>query len=98
MAFSHVYILWVQVNGIAWIKDHEREHMRARSNMELRGVRPTYNTRHVKSFCSNCGSTIPSIQNEGKLIVVPAGSVDVPIEIKPNAIYSLGVEQAERMV
>ena len=43
------------------------------------------NTRHVKSFCANCGSALPSIQSEGKLIVVPAGSLDVPIQIKPNA-------------
>lgn len=43
------------------------------------------NTRHVKSFCSYCGSAAPSIQNEGRLIVVPAGSLDVPVEIRPNA-------------
>jgi hypothetical protein len=43
------------------------------------------NTRHVKSFCSHCGSAIPSNQNEGELIVVPAGSLDVPIKIKPSA-------------
>lgn len=43
------------------------------------------NTRHVKSFCSNCGSALPSIQNEGKLIVVPAGSLDSPVDIKPKA-------------
>ena len=42
-------------------------------------------TRHVKSFCSNCGSALPSIQNEGKLIVVPAGSLDSPVDIKPKA-------------
>lgn len=42
-------------------------------------------TRHVKSFCSNCGSAVPSIQNEAKLIIVPAGSLDVPVEMKPNA-------------
>lgn len=43
------------------------------------------NTRHVKSFCSRCGSAVPNIQNGEKLIVVPAGSLDVPLEIKPNA-------------
>ena len=43
------------------------------------------NKRHIKSFCSNCGSAVPSIQNNGELIVVPAGSLDVPIEIRPNA-------------
>ena len=42
-------------------------------------------TRHVKSFCSKCGSALPSIQNEGKLIVVPAGSLDSPVNLKPNA-------------
>lgn len=42
-------------------------------------------TRHVKSFCTNCGGAVPSILNEGKLIVVPAGSLDLPVEIKPSA-------------
>ncbi len=43
------------------------------------------NTRHVKSFCSNCGSALPSVQGEEKLIVVPAGSLDTPVNLKPNA-------------
>ncbi len=42
-------------------------------------------TRHVKSFCSICGSAVPSMQNDGRLIVVPAGSLDVPLEKRPNA-------------
>ena len=48
----------------------------------------TYNlpkTRHVKSFCSICGSAVPSVHEGGKLIVVPAGSLDIPISIKPTA-------------
>lgn len=48
------------------------------------------NTRHVKSFCSNCGSAVPSIQNNGELIVVPAGCLDTPVEIKPNAHLFVG--------
>ncbi|RZF21345.1 MULTISPECIES: GFA family protein [Halobacteriovorax] len=47
-------------------------------------------TRHVKSFCTNCGSAVPSIQNNGDLIVVPAGSLDVPVSIKPNAHLFIG--------
>jgi hypothetical protein len=43
------------------------------------------NTRHSKSFCSICGSALPSLQMEGKLLVVPAGSLDTPISTKPNA-------------
>ena len=52
------------------------------------GITKTFslpNTRHVKSFCLNCGAAVPSIQNKGKLIVVPAGSLDVPVQLKPNA-------------
>lgn len=42
-------------------------------------------TRHVKSFCVNCGCALPSVQNNGKMIVVPVGSLDNALEIKPNA-------------
>jgi hypothetical protein len=42
-------------------------------------------TRHVKSFCSNCGSAVPSMQMNNQLIVVPAGSLDQDIAIKPTA-------------
>lgn len=42
-------------------------------------------TRHSKSFCSHCGSALPDIQMEGKLIVVPAGSLDSDLSIKPTA-------------
>ncbi|MEQ8600850.1 MAG: GFA family protein [Devosia sp.] len=42
-------------------------------------------TRHERSFCSNCGSALPSVQLEGTLVVVPAGSVDSAIDIRPSA-------------
>jgi len=48
----------------------------------------TYNlpsTRHAKSFCVNCGSAVPTAENEGKLLAVPAGSLDSKISIKPTA-------------
>ena len=40
-------------------------------------------TRHAKAFCSRCGSAVPQI--DGKLLVVPAGSLDTPISIQPDA-------------
>lgn len=43
------------------------------------------NTRHVKSFCSECGAAIPTLLNKGKLIMVPAGSLDAPINLIPSA-------------
>ncbi len=43
------------------------------------------NTRHTKSFCSVCGSAVPSVQMRGRLVVVPAGSLDCDVPIKPDA-------------
>lgn len=42
-------------------------------------------TRHVRAFCSVCGSALPSLQLEGELLVVPAGSLDSDVRIRPTA-------------
>ncbi len=42
-------------------------------------------TQHEKSFCRKCGTTLPILQMNGDLLVVPAGSLDSPINIKPSA-------------
>jgi hypothetical protein len=42
-------------------------------------------TRHARSFCSLCGSAVPSQQFKGSLLVVPAGSLDSEVNIEPNA-------------
>ncbi|WP_415811530.1 GFA family protein [Litorimonas haliclonae] len=42
-------------------------------------------TLHAKSFCSTCGSAVPSVQINGTLLVVPAGSLDNPIDVRPDA-------------
>lgn len=42
-------------------------------------------TRHTKSFCKECGSALPNHQMQGKLLVVPAGSLDTEISVKPTA-------------
>jgi hypothetical protein len=39
---------------------------------------------HIKCFCTNCGSALPNIQMDGILLVVPAGSIDSDIDIKPQ--------------
>ena len=47
----------------------------------------TFNFRfegHIKSFCSNCGSALPNVQMDGKLLVVPAGSLDSDVHIRPQ--------------
>ncbi|MGI4992365.1 GFA family protein [Halobacteriovorax sp. GFR7] len=42
-------------------------------------------TRHTKCFCKTCGSAVAGVYNEGQMVVVPAGSLDSPVDIKPNA-------------
>jgi hypothetical protein len=42
-------------------------------------------SRHEKSFCTECGSAVPSVQMKGALLVVPAGSLDSAIDIRPDA-------------
>ncbi|MCM5557627.1 GFA family protein [Pleomorphomonas sp. JP5] len=42
-------------------------------------------SRHEKSFCVTCGSAVPTVSAEGSLLVVPAGSLDSTIDIRPNA-------------
>ena len=42
-------------------------------------------SRHVKCFCTDCGSALPFTQANDDVLVVPAGSLDNPIGIRPNA-------------
>jgi hypothetical protein len=42
-------------------------------------------TRHQRSFCTNCGSALPTVQAGGRLLAVPAGSLDTPVDLRPYA-------------
>jgi hypothetical protein len=42
-------------------------------------------TRHERSFCATCGSALPRVQMNGALVVVPAGSLDSAVEMRPDA-------------
>jgi hypothetical protein len=42
-------------------------------------------TRHRHAFCATCGSALPDVQMEGALLKVPAGSLDSPVLIRPDA-------------
>ncbi|MCV2883312.1 GFA family protein [Aestuariibacter sp. AA17] len=42
-------------------------------------------TQHIKSFCSKCGSAMPSWQMDNQLLVIPAGSLDHVISTRPTA-------------
>lgn len=40
-------------------------------------------TRFTKNFCADCGSPLPIQRGEG--VIVPAGCLNTPVDIKPNA-------------
>ena len=42
-------------------------------------------SRHQRSFCSECGSALPTLKTNGVLLVVPAGSLDSAIPTRPTA-------------
>ncbi len=43
------------------------------------------NTLHSKSFCIDCGSALPNQSEDLDFIVVPAGSLDSILNIRPSA-------------
>lgn len=42
-------------------------------------------TRHARCFCSICGSALPYQHASGAVLVVPAGSLDSAVRMRPNA-------------
>jgi len=42
-------------------------------------------TRHQRSFCTDCGCALPRQSADGKLLVVPAGSLDSDVALRPQA-------------
>jgi hypothetical protein len=46
--------------------------------------------RHSKAFCATCGSALPRGTQPGGLVVVPAGSLDSPVEIRPEGHIFMG--------
>lgn len=42
-------------------------------------------SRHVKCFCTNCGSALPFSEEGQSLLAVPAGSLDSRVGMRPNA-------------
>ncbi len=42
-------------------------------------------SNHAKAFCATCGSALPNLQMEGKLLVVPAGCLDSELDKRPDS-------------
>jgi hypothetical protein len=59
------------------------------SGQEMIKVFQLSGSRHVTCFCTNCGSALPILQEPDGAIVVPAGSLDSPISLRPDAHISM---------
>lgn len=68
---AHAANLFSSKAELKWLSGEE--HVRV---FDLKG--------HIKSFCTHCGSALPNIQMDGDLLVVPAGSLDCDIPIRPD--------------
>ncbi len=66
--------LFTKKSALKWLSGHE--HVK---NFKLG------ETRHVRSFCSECGSALPNTTMEGETCMVPAGCLDDEVSIKPDA-------------
>ncbi|MBU72026.1 GFA family protein [Spongiibacter sp.] len=42
-------------------------------------------SHHSRSFCKQCGSALPGLHMGRKLLMVPAGSLDSAVSLRPNA-------------
>ena len=71
---AHAANLFSSTAKIEWLK----------TETEIKTYLP-HKSNHVKSFCINCGSALPNLQMDGKLLVVPAGCLDTKLEKRPDA-------------
>lgn len=80
---AHAANLFSTTATLEWLSGHDLVR-----TFELPG------TRHRKSFCAECGSALPGVDADSGLLVVPAGSLDDPVGIRPNA-HICGDSRAE---
>lgn len=50
-------------------------------------------TRHSKCFCSVCGSALPTLQMEGQMLFLPAGSLNSEVLLRPD-VHLFGSSRA----
>lgn len=76
---AHASNLFIKTGDLKWI-----------NGQELVKNYQVPNTRFTTAFCSECGSTLPSVNETTGRILVPAGSLDNEIKIKANAHIFMG--------
>lgn len=72
---AHASNLYVNANSFAWILGGDNL-----TRYDLPSARS-----FAAVFCKICGSPLPHHTRSGQFVVIPAGSLDTPLEIKPSA-------------
>ncbi len=70
---AHVANLFFQDTSIEWVSGKEKVKTYALADSHFKN-----------SFCTQCGSQVPTTLSNSK-VMVPAGSLDTDVHIKPNA-------------
>lgn len=71
---AHAANLFTKISALTWL-----------SGKELVRDFNLPSTHHTKSFCSHCGSALPNTTIGGDICMVPAGSLDDSVALKPEA-------------
>lgn len=71
---AHAANLFSTQASITWLAGEDRV-----THYQLPG------TRHAKSFCATCGSALPRRHAGTSSCVVPAGSLESPVTLRPDA-------------
>jgi hypothetical protein len=75
---AHAANLFSSTAAITWLSGQEK----------VRTYRVP-GTRHQRCFCESCGSALPRVEADGALLVVPAGSIDSALAMRPDAHISV---------
>ncbi|NOQ36045.1 MAG: aldehyde-activating protein [Methylococcaceae bacterium] len=71
---AHAAILFTKPEALTWLSGEELIKQFKLADAQF----------FAKSFCSECGSTVPKIIRDGQMLMVPAGSLDESPEIEPQ--------------
>ena len=77
---AHVSNIFVPVEGFEWLEG--AEHARRWEMPEAQYF--------CTSFCTRCGSNLPWVTRNGKMVVVPAGALNDDPEIRPTRSVFFG--------
>lgn len=75
---AHASNLFTDADNIRWIRGEDKL---KRYDVPGRAI--------TSAFCSDCGSGMPYVSLAGKVLVVPAGSLDVPLSEMPARVQTI---------